>query len=109
MTSRSRAFGESPEKAVYITRQVLEGIEPLGLISHDLQDEWQFLHDIADDDDAVERDFADLRIVHLYHVVEKFPVVEQFADLPIGWIAWLDDDGESWVREPRPAEWDERE
>jgi hypothetical protein len=47
-------------------------------------------------------------IVHLFHIVEWFPHVAEYADLPIGWIAWLDEGG-TWIREPRPPEWDELE
>ena len=48
-------------------------------------------------------------LVHVSHIVERFPQVLDYADLPPGWIAWPNEEGTAWVREPRPSEWDERE
>jgi hypothetical protein len=51
----------------------------------------------------------DMLLVHVSHIVARFPEVVEYADLPNGWIAWPDDDGSTWVREPRPSEWDDGE
>jgi hypothetical protein len=104
-------FAESPDVGVYTTRQLLREGAPLGLISHDLDGDWQFLHHIefADDEEVVERSVDDLVIVHLSHIVASFPQVAEYADLPVGWIAWPDDGGSGWIRQERPAEWGGRE
>jgi hypothetical protein len=98
-------FAEAPDLGVYATRQVIEGGEPLGLISHDLDGDWQFLHNEDAEEDGELRDVGDLMFVHLHHVTSLFPEVHDVADLPLGWIAWRDGPDDPWVREPRPAHW----
>jgi hypothetical protein len=104
-------FADSPDLGVFTTRQLLREGAPLGLISHDSDGDWQFLHEVEvpDDEDPPERNIDDLLLVHVSHIVERFPQVLEYADLPLGWIAWPNEEGTAWVREPRPSEWDERE
>ena len=99
-------FLDSPDTGVYTTRQVYVEGQPLSLVSHDLDGDWQFLHDEdAADEEAELRDPDDLMLVHFRHVVDRFPEVEQLADLPIGWFAWRESADQVWVREPQPKEW----
>jgi hypothetical protein len=99
-------FEEPPALGVFVTRQVFRDGAPIGLISHDRDGDWQFLHEEEED---AQRSVDDLLIVHLHHVVDRFPEVAQFANLPIGWVAWPEEDGSGWMREPQPVEWDERD
>ena len=46
-----------------------------------------------------------LMFVRLQQIVDRFPEVEQLADLPIGWIASRDTGEDTWVRELQPKEW----
>jgi hypothetical protein len=73
-------------------------------VSHDLDGDWQFLHD-EDGDDSELRDEEDLMLVHFQLIVDRFPEVEQLADLPIGWMASRETGKEPWLREPQPKEW----
>jgi hypothetical protein len=77
----------------------------LSLVSHDLQGDWQFLHDEDAEEEGELRDTNDALLICLEDVVARFPEVEQLADLPVGWIAWREGPTDPWVREPRPAEW----
>jgi hypothetical protein len=98
-------FADSPETGVFTTRQAyLEG-EPLGLVSHDVEGDWQFLHDEDEGEDGELRDEDDLMFVPLREIVARFPEVEQLADLPVGWVASREARGRPWVREPQPPEW----
>ena len=98
-------FADPPDTGVYTTRQVfLEG-EPVGLVSHDPEGDWQFLHAEEADEAGDLRDEDDLMFVHLRHLVDRLPEMQQFADLPIGWIASRKTPEAAWVREPQPEEW----
>jgi hypothetical protein len=98
-------FPDSPDTGVYTTRQVFVEGELLSLVSHDLDGDWQFLHDEEDDEEGELRDEDDLMFVHLQEIVDRFPEVKQLADLPLGWMATRETAGESWAREPQPKEW----
>jgi hypothetical protein len=99
------AFSDSQDFGVYTTRQVFVDGEPVSLVSHDLDGDWQFLHDDDGDDDGELRDEEDLLLVRLRDVVERFPDIKQLADLPIGWMASRETSDAPWIREPQPKEW----
>jgi hypothetical protein len=98
-------FSDPPETGVFTTRQVFIDGELLALVSHDLDGDWQFLHDEESEEEGEERDADDLMLVHFQHIVDRFPEVEQLADLPMGWIASREVAEQPWLREPRPTEW----
>jgi hypothetical protein len=98
-------FSDSRDSGVYATRQVYVEGELLSLVSHDEDGDWQFLHDEEADEEGELRETDDLMLVHFQHIVDRFPEVEQLADLPIGWIASREAAEQPWVREPRPKEW----
>ena len=76
-------------------RQVLDGSEPILLVSHDADDHgWQF---IGISDATV----ADGRIVCLEDMVQLDPTVLEVADLPPGWQAVRDKIGGSWTRKQK--------
>jgi hypothetical protein len=35
-------------------------------------------------------------------MLERHPDLVELGDLPLGWIAWREDESSGWVREPRP-------
>jgi hypothetical protein len=98
-------FADEPNVGALVMRDVYEGRKDLTCVTHDLDDGcWQFLDD-GDDDEEAERDIDDAMLVHLGHIVERFPEIAELADLPLGWIATRDREGDPWVREPRPSYW----
>lgn len=70
---------DPPETGVFVTRPLWDDHEPLlGLRHHDDGD-WSFWGLTEPTDDNA----GDLlMLVHLRHVVERFPEVQQFAGLP---------------------------
>jgi hypothetical protein len=76
-------------------RQILDGSEPILLVSHDADDHgWQF---IGISDASV----ADGRLVCLEEIVRLDPTVLEVADLPPGWQAVRDEVGGQWSRRLR--------
>jgi hypothetical protein len=75
-------------------RQVLDGLEPILLVSHDADDHgWQF---IGTSNVSVE----DARIVSLEEIVQLDSTVLEVADLPPGWQAIRNAVGAPWTRSP---------
>jgi hypothetical protein len=73
-------------------RQVMDGAEPILLVSHDADDHgWQF---IGTSDACV----ADGRVVCLERVVSLDPTVLEVADLLPGWQAVRNEVGGPWTR-----------
>jgi hypothetical protein len=79
---------------VYVSRAVLESAEPLRLVAHDADGDWQFLSGSGDDD---------LLHVPLARVAERVPEAASFDDLDTGWIAWRESPGTPWIRQPQPG------
>jgi hypothetical protein len=102
--ARHWRFADPPDTGVFTTRQTFVEGAQLALVSHDIEGDWQFLHDEEGADDEL-RDESDLMLVRLQEVVDRFPAVAQLADLPVGWIAVRQTSDGPWVREPQPAEW----
>lgn len=89
---------DQPRNSTTITmRQVLEGSEPILLVSHDADDHgWQF---IGYTDACTE----DGRVVCLEAMVARDPSVLQVADLPPGWQAVRRSPKHPWQRRQRSA------
>lgn len=89
-------FDQPRNCAVLVTREVLEGEEPILHVAHDADDhDWQFIgssHGTADNG----------RVIALHEAVALDPSVLQLADLPAGWHAWRDSPEDTWIREPDP-------
>jgi hypothetical protein len=82
-------------------RQILDGSEPILLVSHDADDHgWQF---IGTSDASV----ADGKLVCLEEIVRLDPTVLEVADLPPGWQAVRERLGDAWMRQQRPADSDD--
>jgi len=90
-------FDQPRNCAALTMRQVLDGSEPILLVSHDEDDHgWQF---IGSSDAQV----ADGRLVCLSHIVELDPTVRDVADLEPGWQAIRECVGGEWTRRPHPT------
>lgn len=91
-------FDQPPNCATLTMRQVLEGAEPILLVSHTADDGgWQFTG-------HTDASVADARVVGLREMVELDPSILQVADLPLGWQAVRRGPGYPWQRRRRPPE-----
>jgi len=78
-----------------IVRQVMDGRQPILLVSHDADDGmWQFLT-------GGEVQMADAMVVALEEVHSLDPSVGELADLPLGWQAWRSAVGNPWQRKAK--------
>ena len=92
MSADAWPFDQPRNCAVFTTRQVLDGEEPILRVTHESDDHgWQFLGSDAREKDA--------KIIALHEAVELDPSVLQLADLPPGWHAWRDSIDSPWERE----------
>lgn len=84
---------DQPRNCATITmQQVLNGSEPILLVSHDKDDHgWQFIG-------TSDTNLNDGRIVCLEHIIELDPSVLEVADMPPGWRATREYVGGPWVR-----------
>ncbi|NET34765.1 MAG: hypothetical protein F6K19_22525 [Cyanothece sp. SIO1E1] len=89
---------DQPRNCSTITmRQVLDGEEPILLVSHDEDDHgWQFIG-------STDANVDDGRVVYLEHMVALDPTVLEIADLPPGWQAVRDANESPWIRRRNPA------
>lgn len=84
-------FEDAPNTAVITTRPVLDGREPILLVTHDEDDGgWQFLGDTVDEESAA--------IVGLGTIVDRDASVVELHDLPLGWRARRAEAGAPWRR-----------
>jgi hypothetical protein len=97
MTSAAFPFHESPQLGVWTTQQIMDLEEPILLVSHEQNGDWQFLPGRA-------VDVAEGVALHLAHVVERHPEVHELADLPRGWGAERDSPDVPWRRFPLDPE-----
>lgn len=82
-SARSRPAWTSPE--------IHEGIQDLLLVVHEANGDWQFLPG-----DAVAGGIP--VVLHLGHILDRFPEVFELEDLPPGWGAERTRVGEAWTR-----------
>ena len=89
-------FDQPRNCATFTTRQVLEGSEPILLVSHDADDHgWQFIG-------RSEASMADAKLVALEEIVEIDSKVLEVADLQPGWQAIRTRLGGAWMRREHP-------
>ena len=83
-------------------RQVLDGTEPILLVSHDAEDNgWQFIG-------ISSASISDVKLVCLEAITRLDPTVLEVADLlSSGWQAIRERVGGSWTRRQRPADSDD--
>ena len=97
-TTDNWPFDQPRNCAALTMRQILDGSEPILLVSHDADDHgWQF---IGISDASV----ADGKIVCLEEIVRLDPTVLEVADLPPGWQAVRDQVGGQWSRRICPSD-----
>lgn len=79
-------------------RQILDGSEPILLVSHDEDDHgWQFIG-------TTDASMADAKVVCLEEIVRLDSTVLEVADLPPGWQAIREHVGGVWIRREHPPE-----
>ncbi|MEO7676738.1 MAG: hypothetical protein ABIV39_08265 [Verrucomicrobiota bacterium] len=86
---------EDPQNcAVFVTRAVMRGEEPILLVTHDDgEDSWSF---VGTSDGTLEN----CMIIALGEAVALDPTVLQLADLPIQWLAHRHFPNGAWIRKP---------
>ena len=84
---------DQPRNCATITmRQVIDGSEPILLVSHDAEDHgWQFIG-------TSDASMADAKLVCLEQIVRLDPTVLEVADLPPAWQALRERVGGKWSR-----------
>jgi hypothetical protein len=89
-------FDQPRNCATFTMRQVMDGSEPILLVSHDQDDHgWQFIG-------SSEALMADAMLVALEEVVRRDPTVIEVADLEPGWQALREFVGGPWARRLHP-------
>lgn len=87
-------FAEPPNVATITTRQIIDGNEPILLVSRDPDDGcWQFLT-------GGSFEVAGGMIILLRNMVERDPSLTELADLPLGRQAWRQRQESPWGRGP---------
>jgi hypothetical protein len=81
--------GTAAESLVLGSRRVIDGSAPVAGVVHGADGSWCFLDDSG---------LPEMGVVHLKHVVADYPYVCDFADLPPGYAAWREPDG-NWSRQ----------
>jgi hypothetical protein len=80
--------------AAMTVRQIIQGSQPILLVSHDADDgTWQFLP-------GGPVRMADGVLVRLQTLLRLDPSISELADLPLGWTAERSAVGQPWRRQP---------
>lgn len=88
-------FHDSPDVAVFTSRDIVEHRKIITYVSHDDDDgAWQFHAG-----DGTPEDECDARIVSLQEVLNLDATVSELADLPTGWYAWRTSREDDWKRQ----------
>jgi hypothetical protein len=82
--------GVAVDALVVGSRRVIEGSAPVAGVVHAADGSWSFLDSPG---------LGEVDMVHLRHLVAGFPYLSDFADLPRGYEAWRQPDG-NWSRSP---------
>ena len=91
-------FNDPPNVAVFTTKMIVAGEQPVLLVTHDDDDgAWQFLPLKGELD---ERNAA---VVSLREMIERDGTLAQLVDLPLGWRAWRQTPNDPWRRERCPS------
>jgi hypothetical protein len=84
-------FHAGKNRAVFTTRPVLEGRQPVVWVTHDQQGDWQFLCGTTNRTE-------DSRLASLSTVVANNPTLLELVDLPVGWQAIRESPDRPWQR-----------
>ena len=89
-------FDQPRNCATFTMRQVMNGSEPILLVSHDADDHgWQFIG-------TSDASMTDAMLVALEEIVKIDPTVLEIADLEPGWQAIRKSVGSPWSRRLHP-------
>lgn len=91
------AFSETPELGVFTSDRVVNGREPICLVFHHENGDWEFVT-------GKEEGSSEISLIHVGHIIESDPSIAVLADLPSGWKAWRESSASDWVREPTPPD-----
>jgi hypothetical protein len=89
------AFSETPELGVFTSGRVVNGREPVCLVFHHENGDWEFVT-------GDEQRSSEICLIHVGHIIEWDPSIAALADLPSGWKAWRESPASDWAREPTP-------
>ena len=84
-----KSFSKDLNDYVFTTRFVIENNSPIILVSHDEEDDWQFLSQ----EGPVE---SEARIILLEEMIQHDPSILEIADLPLGAKAFRDNRNSPW-------------
>ena len=102
MMTQAWPFTDVENTACFTQRHIVTQGHPILVVAHDADDGcWQFL-DGSDDLKS-----ADGTLVTLGSILDYDPSVAEVADLPLGWIAWREEPGAPWERQPNEQDDDE--
>ena len=90
-------FGKVINSPAYSTQNVVNNGHPILTIAHDFDDDWQFLC-------GTPLEESEMSVVCLGCMFQQHPYIAEFANLPVGWIAWRDNIDDAWRKEPMEAE-----
>ena len=86
-------FEEHGKTMVITTKDIILGLKPILLVSHDFEDGmWEFL-------DGEELDENEACIVSLDEILKLDGSLRSLHDLPLGWIAYRNSINDSWKEE----------
>jgi len=86
-------FSEPDNTLAFTTSRALENGEPILLVSHDYEGDWQFLcGDVTDEEQG--------KIICLGCAYQRDKSVGELADLPLGWQARRESVDAAWERYP---------
>ena len=86
-------FKEQGNTMVITTKDIILGLKPILLVSHDIEDGmWEFL-------DSEELDENEACIVSLDEILKIDDSLRVLHELPLGWIAYRSCIGDSWKEE----------
>lgn len=86
-------FQVSADTEIYTTSNVVRNGDPILTIAHDHEGDWQFLCGYTNRTE-------DMFVLPLSSIYQEHPFIRDFADLPLGWVAWRDSAADAWHREP---------
>jgi hypothetical protein len=85
-------FPDPPDTAALTTREIVEHAQRVLQVRHDADDgSWQFYPGGTYSPD-------DARLSTLGELVDRDPSLEELGELPVGWVAVRDGEGQPWRR-----------
>jgi hypothetical protein len=89
-------FSKPVNTGTFCTGRVANHGYPILHVSHDEDDDWQFL-------DGTTEEAEECVLLCFGCVFDRDRTIAELADLPVGWMAWRDSPTQPWTRFPSPA------